>query len=52
MMTEYGGGMYGDFGRYVFGSSLSDFECKKAEQLISNYSAKKDSENDNNITLP
>lgn len=41
MMTEHGGGMYGDFGRYVFGSSLSDFECKKAEQLISNYSAKK-----------
>ena len=41
MMTEHGGGMYGDFGRYVFGSSLSDFECEKAEQLISNYSAKK-----------
>lgn len=41
MMTEHGGGMYGDFGRYVFGSSLSDFECKKAEQLISNYTAKK-----------
>jgi len=41
MMTEYGGGMYGDFGRYVFGSSLYGFECKKDEQLISNYATKK-----------
>lgn len=41
MMTEYGGGMYGDFGRYVFGSALYDFECKKDEQLISNYATKK-----------
>lgn len=41
MMTEYGGGMYGDFGRYVFGSALHSFECKKEEQLISNYATKK-----------
>lgn len=41
MMTEHGGGMYGDFGRYVFGSKLYDFECKKDEQLISNYATKK-----------
>ena len=45
MMTEYGNGRgiggYGDFGRYVFGSKLYDFECKKDEQLISNYATKK-----------
>ncbi len=45
MMTEYGYGKgmggYGDFGRYVFGSALHDFECKKDEQLISNYATKK-----------
>ena len=45
MMTEYGHGTgyggYGDFGRYVFGSKLYDFECKKDEQLISNYATKK-----------
>ncbi|MDD5359344.1 MAG: hypothetical protein PHI02_03660 [Sulfurovaceae bacterium] len=41
MMTEHGGGMYGDFGRYVFGSKLYDFECKKDEQLISNYATRK-----------
>lgn len=41
MMTEYGGGMYGDFGRYVFGSKLNDFKLKKDEQLISNYATKK-----------
>lgn len=41
MMTEYGGGMYGDFGRYVFGSALNDFTCKKDEQLISNYATRK-----------
>lgn len=41
MMTEYGNGKgmggYGNFGRYVFGSALSDFEFKKDEQLFSNY---------------
>lgn len=42
MMTEYGNsGGYGDFGRYVFGSKLYDFECKKDEQLISNYAINK-----------
>ncbi len=45
MMTEYGNGSgyggYGDFGRYIFGSKLYDFECKKDEQLISNYATKK-----------
>ncbi len=44
MITEYGTegmGGYGDFGRYVFGSSLNDFECKKDEQLLSNYVTKK-----------
>lgn len=45
MMTEYGSGKgmggYGDFGRYVFGSALYDFECKKDEQLISNYATRK-----------
>ncbi|HFU74812.1 MAG TPA: ATP-binding protein, partial [Arcobacter sp.] len=45
MMTEYGNGRgyggYGDFGRYVFGSKLYDFECKKDEQLISNYATTK-----------
>jgi len=45
MMTEYGKGKgyggYGDFGRYVFGSKLNDFEFKKDEQLISNYATKK-----------
>jgi hypothetical protein len=45
MMTEYGNGKgyggYGDFGRYVFGSALYHFECKKNEQLISNYAIKK-----------
>lgn len=44
-MTEYGNGRgyggYGDFGRYVFGSKLYDFECKKDEQLISNYATTK-----------
>jgi len=47
MVTEYGRtgdgsyGGYGDFGRYVFGSALSNFECKKDEQLISNYATQK-----------
>lgn len=45
MMTEFGNGRgyggYGDFGRYVFGSNLHDFECKKNEQLISNYATRK-----------
>jgi len=45
MMTEYGNGKgyggYGDFGRYVFGIRLGHFECKKDEQLISNYAIKK-----------
>ena len=41
MMTEYGGGMYGDFGRYVFGSALHDFAERKNEQLVSNYATKK-----------
>lgn len=45
MMTEYGNGKgiggYGNFGRYVFGSALYDFECKKFEQLISNYATRK-----------
>lgn len=41
MMTEYGGGIYGDFGRYVFGRALYDFECKKDEQIISNYATRK-----------
>ncbi len=43
MMTEYGHGTggYGDFGRYVFGSALHDFDCRKHEQLISNYAIKK-----------
>lgn len=42
MVTEYGRGTasYGDFGRYVFGSALDDFECRKNEQLISNYATK------------
>jgi hypothetical protein len=45
MMTEYGYGKgfggYGDFGRYVFGSALYHFECRKSEQLLSNYATKK-----------
>jgi len=43
MVTEYGRGTasYGDFGRYVFGSALYDFECRENEQLISNYATKK-----------
>ncbi len=43
MVTEYGKGTasYGDFGRYVFGSALYHFECKKHEQLLSNYATKK-----------
>lgn len=45
MMTEYGNGSgyggYGDFGRYVFGSNLSNFQCEKDEQLISNYATRK-----------
>lgn len=43
MVTEYGRGTssYGDFGRYVFGSALYNFECRKNEQLISNYATKK-----------
>ncbi len=32
---------YGAFGRYIFGRALGDFECKKNEQLISNYATKK-----------
>lgn len=30
---------YGDFGRYVLGSALYDFDCKKDEQALSNYAA-------------
>ena len=45
MMTEYGNGKgyggYGDFGRYVFGSAMHHFECKKNQQLISNFATKK-----------
>jgi len=41
MATEHGGRMYGDFGRYVFGRRLYDFECQKDEQLISNYATQK-----------
>lgn len=43
MMTEYGHGTggYGDFGRYVFGSALHDFDCRENEQLISNYAIRK-----------
>jgi len=41
MATEYGGGMYGDFGRYVFGSKMSDFIEPKNQQPISNYATKK-----------
>lgn len=37
----YGSGGYGDFGRYVLESKLSDFECEKNAQLISNYATKK-----------
>lgn len=41
MRTEFGGGLYGDFGRYVFGSALYNFDCKEYEQLLSNYATKK-----------
>lgn len=43
MITEYGRGTasYGNFGRYTFGSALHQFECKKNEQLISNYATQK-----------
>jgi hypothetical protein len=41
MQTEYGGSIYGDFGRYEFVSKLGNFECKKNAQLISNYATKK-----------
>ena len=41
MVTEYGGRMYGDFGRYVFGSKMSDFIESKNQQPISNYATKK-----------
>lgn len=42
MTTENGdrkGYGYGDFGRYVLGSALYDFDCKKDEQALSNYAA-------------
>ena len=44
MLTEYGHdkkGGYGDFGRYILGNALSDFECREHEQLLSNFACKK-----------
>jgi len=41
MMTEYSGGGYGDFGRYVFGGQIYDFIERTEEQLVSNYATKK-----------
>ena len=43
MITEYGQGVgtYGDFGRYVFESALSNFNFQENIQLISNYATKK-----------
>jgi len=32
---------YGDFGKNILGSALSEFECKNNKQLISNYATKK-----------
>ncbi|QQE77268.1 ATP-binding protein [Alicyclobacillus sp. SO9] len=51
MMTEYGTGMYGDFGRYVFQSVVSSWENHFDPQALSNIATKRVFELGYNVEL-